>query len=427
MIPVPLQCLGVAPAGSGGRRVLSAPESPADRPHHTRSPFLALCWGVAGLLAACGEAPEPPPSVPATAASRPATAVSDWPSHRGDPGLRGVASDALRGPLVPAWRHVTPGPITSSPVVCGDLVVVGSGDGSVYGLDRSTGTPRWAFATGEAVEAPPLVWEGRVFIGSSNGICFALDLASGRELWRRATEDKILAGAAALRLPDGSARILVGSYDCHLHGLDAATGEVVFRHETGNYINGTVALAGEQAIFGGCDAVLHLVSAKDGTSVRQVPLGGDRHVAGSVAVADGVAYFGHYAAEVLAVDLESGRILWTHEGRNEFFSSPAVGTDRLVIGGRDRHVHCLRRRDGELLWRFPTRRKVDGSPVIAGDLVVVGSGDGHLYGLRLSDGTEVFRYDLGASIPGSPAVCGSHVFVATEDGAVTALRDAGST
>ena len=100
---------------------------------------------------------------------------------------------------------------------------------------------------------------------------------------------------------------------------------------------------------------------------------------------------------------------------------PGIGGDRVVFGGRDKKLHCLRRDDGSVLWTFPTRRKVDGSPVICGDKVVFGSGDGRLYLLRLSDGSELWRYDIGRPVFSSPAVVDSVVVVGASDGRVYAF------
>jgi hypothetical protein len=38
-------------------------------------------------------------------------------------------------------------------------------------------------------------------------------------------------------------------------------------------------------MFGGCDAVLHMVSIESGEAVRQVPLGADSQIAGSIRLA----------------------------------------------------------------------------------------------------------------------------------------------
>jgi outer membrane protein assembly factor BamB len=49
---------------------------------------------------------------------------------------------------------------------------------------------------------------------------------------------------------------------------------------------------------------------------------------------------------------------------------------RVVLGGRDKLVHCLDAATGASQWSFATRARVDSSPGVAGGRVDVGSSDG---------------------------------------------------
>jgi outer membrane protein assembly factor BamB len=218
----------------------------------SRGRIVAL--GLAGLTA-CSEAvsnQQPKPSAPSAAAA------TDWPIFRGDPALTGVASGSLSNRLELAWSFATGEAITSSPVVADDTVFVGSNDNSVYAIDLA-GNKKWAFATEDLVEAPPLVLDGRVHVGSSDGLFYTLDAGTGDLLWKAETHDKILGSANYVRGKDGVTRVLVGSYDTRLYGFDAKTGQRLWDYETANYVNGTPAVFSDAAVFGGCDAILHVV------------------------------------------------------------------------------------------------------------------------------------------------------------------------
>jgi outer membrane protein assembly factor BamB len=162
----------------------------------------------------------------------------------------------------------------------------------------------------------------------------------------------------------------------------------------------------------------------DGKPVRTIPV--EDYIAGSVAVDGRHAYLGHYGNRVLSADVSTGKILWTYRDRAfPYFSSPAVAPDRIVIGGRDRIVHCLGRTDGKPRWTFRTRGKVDSSPVIVDGKVVVGSEDGRLYMLGLANGKELWSYEIGAPVMSSPAVSDGMVIVGANDGHVYAFTGAG--
>ena len=392
---------------------------------------------------------------------------ADWPMFRGGPALTGIASGNLPAQPGLLWTFKSQGPVKSSPAIVGGRVFVGSDDHMLYALNLADGKKIWSFPTGDAVESSPLVLGGKVFVGSSDANLFALDANDGRPLWKYATGDKILGapnwfvtritrkseldslaprGTNGERVgergslknvtssprpspPSGEERekipspaefktnILVGSYDFKLHCVDAATGRSNWVYETSNYINGSPAIADGQAVFGGCDAVLHIISLADGKQLKEVEAGA--YVAGSVALADGRAYFGHFENQFLCVDLNSGEKVWTFRDRDfPFFSSPAVIGDQVLVGGRDKRLHCLNRADGRRVWSFAARGKVDSSPVVCGDKVAVGSDDGRLYLVSLKDGHELWSYEVGQPLDSSPAVADGKIVIGSNDGSV---------
>lgn len=348
-------------------------------------------------------------------------AADDWPSFRGDPAQSGIARGPLPAAPVERWSFQAPKAIVSSPVVAAGRLVVGCDDGNVYCLDARTGELRWTHPTGDVIEAPALIHQDSVYVGSSSGELHALALADGSPRWKASTGDKILGGANWVEA-GGETRIVVGSYDANLYCLAATDGAVRWKYETGNYVNGAPAIDDGRIVFGGCDSRLHVVSAVDGTAVATLDLGSDAHVAGSVGLADGRVYLGHYGNAFVCADLARNELLWSFpDPKHPFFSSPAISADRVVFGGRNKQLHCLRRSDGEVLWKYATRRKVDGSPVVAGDAVVFGSGDGKLIVLALADGSERWSFELGSEIGGSVAVAGGWIYAATLDGRVRAF------
>ena len=351
-----------------------------------------------------------------------AAAAADWPHYRGNPELHGHAPGSLGSKPELAWKFETGAEVLSSPVIQDGVVYVGSTDNKVYAIDLATGEERWSYDTGDMVEAPPLVLDGRVYIGSSDGCLYALDAASGEFAWKFETQDKILGGANWFRSADGSLRIVVGSYDAFVYCLDTA-GNKRWAYETDNYVHGAPAVANAEIVFGGCDAGLHLVSAETGERVARIDLGQGCQVAGSVALADDKAYFGHYGNEFLCVDLDSGEVDWAYRGgRQGFVSSAAIDDEYVVVGSRDKQLHCMLRADGTPKWTFKTRRKVDASPVICGDKVCFGSGDGRIYLLRLADGEELWSHDIGKAIYSSPAIANGMIVVGAGDNRVYAFR-----
>ncbi len=332
-----------------------------------------------------------------------AARAADWPMFRGNPALSGVSASRLPTVLEQKWAFKTGGPVGSSPAVVGGRVFFGSADSNVFCVRLGDGTREWAFRASGPIEASPLVLDGRVYIGDINTNFYCLDASTGRELWRQGFDDKTKSSANWYAGADGKKQVVVGSYDFKLYSLDALTGKTNWVFETGNYINGSPAVADGVTAFGGCDAVVHVVSLADGKQTKEIEAGA--YIIGSAALLDGKAYVGHYENEFLCIDLRAGKVAWRYRDRAfPYATSPAVTADRVLFGGRDKRLHCVKRDSGEAVWVFPTRGKIESSPVVAGDKVVFGSDDGRLYMVALSDGHELWQRELGQPVQSSPAV-----------------------
>lgn len=363
-------------------------------------------------------------AIPNLAAMDQPTATGGWPQFRGNPALTGIAEGSLEFPMTLLWTTKTEDAIKSSPIVAGGKLYIGSDDGGVYALDAGTGKTLWKFMTGGPVEAAPLLLDGTIYIGSSDFKFYALDAETGKTRWEFETVDKILGAANYAPAPDGNGHwILFGGYDEFLYCLNAGTGELVWKYGVESYINGTPAVTGETVAVGGCDANLHIVGLRDGKPKHVVPI--EQYVAGSAAISHGDVYFGHYGNEVVGIDLENGERLWRYKHKSfPYFSSPAVTDDLVVIGGRDKTIHCLNRKDGTAIWTVRTRGRIDSSPAIAGNTVIAGSEDGRIYALNLEDGDKVWTYDLGDKITSSPAIVHGRIYIGANDGGIYAFGPA---
>ncbi len=350
---------------------------------------------------------------------------ASWPVFRGDRNLSGTTNERLFANIELRWSFDTGESVVSSPAVGFGNVYIGSTDGVVYAVRLNDGSMIWQTDTGDDIEASPLLIGETLYIGNLSGNFFAMDARDGAILWQSKTGSDIMGSANRAGSPAGSEPlVVVGSYDTKMYCFDTLTGELQWTYETGNYINGAPGSDGEHVVFGGCDAILHIVSAADGSKTGEVEVGA--YIAGSTALVDGRAYLGHYDGGVVCIDVGEQLVVWEYtDGGNagEFFSSPAVGEDRVIIGSRDNYLHCIDRVTGKQLWKFRARDEIDSSPVIADGAVVVGASDGRVYMLDIENGQEIWSYEIGTRITGCPAITGGMIFIGAEDGRIYAFGE----
>ena len=128
-----------------------------------------------------------------------ATQSNEWPRHRGDPALNGIARSELGSDLSLQWVFDTGEFLKSSVVVAHGLAYVGAESGQIHAIDLKSGKEKWSYKTDMAIEAPPLVEAGMVFVGSTDGFLYALEATTGKLLWRYETDGEIM-GAPNLSL-----------------------------------------------------------------------------------------------------------------------------------------------------------------------------------------------------------------------------------
>jgi len=343
-----------------------------------------------------------------------------WSIFRGNQALNGVTKVEVPSQISQLWSFPTEGEIKSSPVVCGDKIVIASTDGNIYCLDNA-GSLIWKFNTGNAIEAGALILDGMVYIGNLDGSFFAIDIESGEKHWEYKTENQISGSANWIEIK-GKKYLFVGSYDYYLHCIDAATGEGIWKYESDNFINGAAALYKGNAVFGGCDGFLHIVNLEKGELNAKIELA--TYIAGSSAISGDRAYIGDYDGMVRCVDLAKKEVAWKWSEENTylpFIASPAVSGNYVVTGNENKYIYCFKEDTGEQLWKVNTRARVHASPVISGNKVLTANLRGDLFLLDLKTGNVLLEYELGSPVTSNPAIYRGRIYLGAQDGVVYCL------
>ena len=310
------------------------------------------------------------------------------------------------------WKFRTGGHVASSPAVVGDSAYVGSTDGFVYAVALADGTQRWKFATGARVTSSPAVAGGVVYAGSYDGNVYAIDAATGKQRWQFATrgEHRFIAphlhGALPVNepMPDpwdfylsspAVARgvVYVGSGDCNVYALDAASGRLRWKFRTGNVVHASPAVANGTVYVGSWDSYFYALDAASGAVRWKFKTGDDpaihNHVGiqSSAAVVGGVVYFGSRDAHVYALDAATGKRKWTFAtvGGAWASSSPAVSNGRVYFGeGSSGLYRGLDAKTGKSVMTLESVSAPFSSPAIAGNMLYVGEFDGKVAALNLT-------------------------------------------
>lgn len=117
------------------------------------------------------------------------------------------------------------------------------------------------------------------------------------------------------------------------------------------------------------------------------------------AVANGRVFAADRDGLVQARDSSTGNLLWEahiedeHENEVEFSSGPGIGVTAVILGSKDAEVVALNIENGTMLWKTPVSSEVMAVPVVANDHVIIRTTDGSVIALNEKTGQKIWSYE----------------------------------
>src|SRR5215211_7147192 len=260
------------------------------------------------------------------------TPTDNWAQFRGNHSLTGVSQSNVPSSLKQLWTYEAGESIESSAAIVGSTVFVGSQKGELTALNLKNGSVYWKFSTGSPIgESSPAYGGGAVYIGDLGGWLNAINASDGKKLWAFKTNGEIKSSPVIV-----GDRVLIGSYDEHLYCLSARDGSLLWKFKTNGPVHSTPGISGGMAFIAGCDEMFRAIRVSDGKEVFQVSSGA--YTGASPALRSGAAFYGTFDNEVLSINLGQKQIAWRYQHPQRkfpFYSSAAVSSTRVVVGGRD--------------------------------------------------------------------------------------------
>ena len=339
---------------------------------------------------------------------------ADALAFRGDPAHSGIyASDKLPALDRLAWKFKTGAKVVSSPAVSGGTVYVGSADRIVYALNAADGAVRWQYKTAGAVNSSPAVAADTVFVASADGNLYALGASDGKLRWKFASAGERRFTAPGIHgatphtelMPDPfdvflssptvvAGIVYFGSGDHHVYAIDAGSGTLRWKFETGNVVHASPAVVDGVVYIGSWDRNLYALTAATGALIWKFQTGDDTEIynqvgiASSAAVAAGTVFFGCRDGHFYAVDAKTGARKWVHDNRKGWvIASPAVERGVVYFPTSDgERFKALDAETGATIYDISNKAVSFSSPAIAQGTVFYGSSDGWLHAVDASNG-----------------------------------------
>ncbi len=279
--------------------------------------------------------------------------------------------------------------ITGGPGYGENTLMVGSLEGEIISLSSENGSELWRTRVSSEVLSAPQRDSDIVIVRTIDGKVFGIDGDKGRRLWiyDRTVPPLTLRGTSTPAIDSG---IVVAGFDGgKMAALDVRTGKLLW--ETS-------------------------ISAARGRSEleRMVDIDSEPMIV------DGTVYIATFQGHVAAVQLETGRILWSSDLSS--YAGFSADEQNIYVSDEESHVWALDRFSGSVLWEQDNlHARAITAPAAIGDQIVVGDLEGYLHWISKKTGEFTARERLCKDpVIAKPIVVGKIAYAYCSDGRLAA-------
>jgi outer membrane protein assembly factor BamB len=265
--------------------------------------------------------------------------------------LNGGNNVALSGGMERRWTFATNGGFSSSSTIVDGTLYIGNNGGQLYAIDPANGKQRWRYTGKNPFMTNPLVVDGVVIVGEGNQTSYHDPVATPR-----------------------ADRLLVGTGESGLLGLDAKTGRRMWFVPTKGTAMPTAAIVGDVLIHHDGAGYIRAIDPRTGTVRYARYIGSVASMSAIARLPGGVAVTaGSFPSAAIAIDAATGKVVWRRlfpANASGVGDCPPANDDDKVLcnyfvpgnsGSRTelgqpvtQHVYALDARSGSVLWDVTT-------------------------------------------------------------------------
>jgi outer membrane protein assembly factor BamB len=325
----------------------------------------------------------------------------------------------------------------------------------LYALDRKTGSLRWQYRLREGVAAPPLADERLIFIptptgrftayllpqpeldvpppeGMYPGIGVATSPAAAQETEEQ-RHQRIVSVRGDPRRSTGSVSSLTSAREA---SAEEAVGPMPIRvwEEVASLRLEFPALYARDRLVlptpGGTVLALAKIPTESGVAAEAYRFSTDSPITVPAGHFEDIAYIGAQDANLYALEMSNGRVVWRHTAGSPIIRQPAVTDQDVYVVAQLNGLSRLDRVTGDPLWRIPFRGQIVESNALANRFlaanpkyVYAADRSGRLLILDRRRGVQLSVYDVHDFVFPVTNEVTDRLFLAANNGLIVCLHD----
>lgn len=311
---------------------------------------------------------------------------------------------------------------TGTAIKLGDYVFIGSVGRHFYALEAKTGKLMWRYRGNRMFKSSVCAYDNKVYIGNVDDRLRCFDASTGKLAWTVNTGKDLDSSPCVV-----DDRLYIAGENGHARCLNPHTGKQIWKTFLGGIGKGTLggsngsetspAIADGELYAATYDGDLHCLNTSDGSHKWKTRTDGDTDASPVISGEFVYAAAEEDASHLYCFAREDGREVWRYsENKRGYWSTPAVDSGRVYIGGADTRMHCVDAKTGAGLWTFKTGSAIWSSPCVVDGKLIFGGIDNKLYMLDAITGKEIWSARTSGRLISSPCIVDGHIWIGTATG-----------
>jgi len=214
-----------------------------------------------------------------------------------------------------------------------------------------------------------------IMVGSYDYFLHGVDPATGKGIWKYETNN-FINGSCALY----AGMAVFGGCDGELHMVEALSGKSKVGLQISTYVASSATISGDVAFVGDYDGRF---SAVDLLNQRVNWVFENEEAAqpfiASPAVSGNYVYIGNRDKNIYCLNKTSGELVWKYNTGSRIDASAVIIGERLLVANMRGDLFLMDKDDGEILWTYELGTPVDHNPAVVDNRVYVAGEDGRIY------------------------------------------------
>ncbi|XP_076276340.1 aminoadipate-semialdehyde dehydrogenase [Lasioglossum baleicum] len=284
------------------------------------------------------------------------------------------------------------------------------------------------------IEASVLILDHfKGIVGCHDGNVYCLDLKTGEVFWKHQTGDVVKCPAIFC---EERKNLFVGSYDCFIYCLSAKDGSEIWKEKIGNgsvSASGCLHLPSNSVLFGALDGSCVALGQSSGEVVWKHKLT-DPIFVSPVTLKTGLALFCSVTGTLICFDIKGNAKMWQHKINGNVFSYIVMhddvftGHENIILASQNNNVYCLESPNAKfetkptVKYALHLESSVFATPWCEGNILFVACTDGTLYIYNFVTKRLTKTERLPGEVFSSPVVVDDTVVVGCRDNNIYVLK-----